>query len=63
MVTRKLIVFKHQSDLGNAPSHLLLERVKVERKPNVIVPRHFSDYIVTIDRNNLPEGVEIIEKI
>jgi CRISPR-associated protein Csd2 len=61
MVTRKLVIFKHQSDLGNAPSHLLLERVKVERRPDVVVPRRFSDYIVIIDRNNLPEGVEIIE--
>ena len=33
MATRKLIVFKHDSDLGNAPSHLLFDRVKVERKP------------------------------
>ncbi len=61
MVTRKLVIFKHQSDLGNAPSHLLLERVRVERRPDVVVPRRFSDYIVIIDRNNLPEGVEIIE--
>jgi len=63
MATRKLIVFKHESDLGNAPSHLLFERVHVERKPDVQVPRKFSDYVVTIDRENLPEGVEIIEML
>ena len=61
MATRKLIVFKHSSDLGNAPAHELFDLVKVQRKPGVDVPRKFSDYEVTIDRENLPEGVELIE--
>ncbi len=61
MATRKLIVFKHESDLGNAPAHVLFDLVKVQRKPGVSVPRKFSDYEVTIDRENLPKGVEIIE--
>lgn len=63
MATRKLVVFKHASDLGNAPSHRLFERVRVTRKPEVVVPRSFPDYIVTIDRDKVPEGVEIIEKL
>ncbi len=63
MAVRKLIVFKHESDLGNAPSHLLFERVKVARKPDVGVPRSFSDYTVTIERENLPPGVELIEML
>jgi len=63
MASRRLIVFKHASDLGNAPSHLLFERVKVDRKAGVVVPRNFSDYTVTVDKHNLPEGVEIIEKL
>ena len=61
MATRKLIVFKHESDLGNAPAHVLFDLVQVQRKPDVEVPRKFSDYEVTIDRKNLPEGVELIE--
>ncbi len=61
MATRKLIVFKHASDLGNAPAHVLFDLVQVQRKPGVDVPRKFSDYEVTIDRENLPEGVELIE--
>ncbi len=61
MATRKLIVFKHASDLGNAPAHVLFDLVKVQRRPGVDVPRKFSDYEVTIDRENLPEGVEILE--
>ncbi len=63
MATRKLIVFKHDSDLGNAPAHLLFDRVCVARKEDVAVPRAFSDYRITIDGENLPDGVEMIEMI
>lgn len=63
MNPRALIVFKHSSQLGNAPSHKLFERVSVKKKDGVEVPRAFSDYEVTIDRSGLPEGVEIIERI
>jgi CRISPR-associated protein Csd2 len=63
MATRKLLVFKHASDLGNAPSHLLFERVTITCKRDVTVPRNFSDYELNIDRDNLPDGVELIEKL
>jgi len=63
MATRKLIVFKHDSDLGNAPSHLLFDRVTVARNESTETPRHFSDYTVRIDDRDLPAGVTIIEKI
>lgn len=63
MASRKLIVFKHASELGNAPSHVLFERVQVQRKPESLVPRSFGDYVVTLNRDNLPEGVEIIEML
>ena len=63
MATRRLFVFKHASDLGNAPSHLLFERITVERKAGVTAPRSFSDYGVTVNRANLPDGVELIEKL
>ena|SRR6185312_9488106 len=58
----KLIVFKHALPLGNARSQDLFKRVRVEKKKDVVFPRAFSDYTVTTDRDNLPEGVEIIEK-
>ena len=63
MAMRKLIVFKHDSALGNAPSHKLFELVKVEKKSEDAVPRAFSDYTVTVDANSCPDGVEIIEMI
>lgn len=58
---RKLIVFKHASLLGNAPSHILFDKIIVEKKADVEVARKFSDYTVTIEE--MPEGVEIIEKL
>ena len=62
MATEKLIVFKHDSALGNAPSHKLFDLVKIVRKDGVAVPRGFGDYTVTIDAASKPAGVEIIEK-
>lgn len=46
MAPQKLVAFKHQSALGNAPAHKLFERVTVQRKPNVAVARSFADYDV-----------------
>lgn len=65
MATQKLIIFKHDSALGNAPSHKLFELVEIAKKPDVAVPRKFSDYEVTDVndiRGKLPSGVEVIEK-
>jgi CRISPR-associated protein Csd2 len=63
MNPRGLIVFKHDSKLGNAPSHKLFEAVTVKRKDGVEVPRAFSDYDVAIDRSAIPAGIEVIERI
>lgn len=62
MATQKLIIFKHDSALGNAPSHKLFDLVSIAKKPDVAVPRKFADYDVTIDRAKLPAGVELVEK-
>jgi CRISPR-associated protein Csd2 len=64
MATRKLIVFKHDLPLGNAPAHKLFESVKVKRSTDEVKPaRSFSDYIIEIDRESIPAGVTIEEKI
>lgn len=63
MAPRKLIVFEHSTELGNAPAHQLFDRVKVCRRPDVAQPRSFSDYEVTVDTAGLPEGVEVREII
>lgn len=62
MCLRKLYVFKHESALGNAPAHVLFDKISVEKKADVTAPRKFSDYIITVDEN-MPSGVELIEKI
>jgi len=64
MNARKLIVFKHDSMLGNAPAHKLFDLVTIKRTTDIAKPaRTFSDYNVTIDRNNMPQGVTLEEKI
>lgn len=57
MVLRELIVFRHESELGNAPAHVLFDRVSVEKKDGVASPRKYSDYVVSVDDANLPQGV------
>jgi CRISPR-associated protein Csd2 len=59
MAPQKLVVFKHQTPLGNAPAHKLFERVSIHRKSGVEVARAFSDYEVVVNRDNLPTGIEI----
>lgn len=63
MVSRKLVVFKHDSELGNAPSHVLFDLIKVARKPEVVTPRSYGDYDVSVDSGAAPEGVTVIEKL
>ena len=63
MAARRLIVFKHDSDLGNAPAHKLFERVKVEAKDPSRPARSFSDYEITIDESKLPKGVQLLDLI
>ena len=60
MATRKLVIFKHDSELGNAPSHKLFELVKVSKKEGADnPPRSFGDYEISVDK--APKGVTIIE--
>lgn len=62
MSAQKLIVFRHDSVLGNAPANKLFDRVKIE-KNCAGAPRSFSDYTVTIDKDGLPANVTIEELI
>lgn len=64
MCMRKLYVFKHSNALGNCPAHILTDKISCTFTPtdDKRVPRSFSDYVITVDRN-MPEGVELIEKL
>lgn len=65
MAARKLIVFKHESPMGNAPAHKLFEAVKVERisGDSDTPARSFEDYRVIVDAESLPAGVSVEEKL
>ncbi len=63
MSTRKLIVFKHSTALGNAPAHQLFDLIKVERIDKTKSARTFNEYSVVIDSSKVPDGVELIEMV
>lgn len=62
MASRKLFVFKHKNEMGCCQSHILFNKIKVERAPSELPPRSFNEYSITVDRE-MPEGVELIEKL
>lgn len=63
MAARKLIVFKHEHAMGNAPAHVLFNSVKVQRVDGTseMPARAFEDYRVSIDAEALPHGVSVRE--
>lgn len=62
MSAQKLIVFRHDSVLGNAPANILFNLVKIEKNTDN-PPRSFSDYTITTDTNSVPDGVTVEELI
>lgn len=65
MAARKLIAFEHEHPMGNAPAHVLFDKVTVERinGENDTPARGFSDYRVSLDRETLPAGISVAEVI
>lgn len=64
MTARRLIVFRHENALGNAPAHKLFDLVSIGRKEGVSGPaRSYSDYIVSVNDDGVPEGVTKEEKL
>ncbi|NTX60344.1 type I-C CRISPR-associated protein Cas7/Csd2 [Myxococcus sp. CA051A] len=61
MSMRKIIVFKHGSELGNAPAHALFGRVRADAVSPEKTARAFTDYTVTVDTAKLPEGIEVMD--
>lgn len=75
MATRRLIVIRHATALGNAHAHEMFDRIKTRRVhkglahdigdpalDNAPPARSFADYAIVVDRENLPDGVELIER-
>jgi CRISPR-associated protein Csd2 len=67
MAPRALVVFKHQSALGNAPAHQLFDRVVVKLKKSVVLekrpPRSVEDYDLTMNREGITNSVEVLEML
>lgn len=63
MAVRKLIVFKHRKELGDCPAYKLFDAVEVHKKEDVVYPRQYKDYTITIQKEQIPDSVEISEKI
>lgn len=63
MAVRELIVFKHATELGNAPAYKLFDTVSVKRKEGVIAARSYNDYDVEVAENKLLEGVSCTRMI
>lgn len=63
MAVRKLYVFKHSNELGDAPSYKLFDSIHVEHKSEVQAPRSFSDYDVSVETSVIPSTVELTEMV
>ena len=61
MAVRELIVFKHSSELGDAPAYKLFDAVQA--KKNVDIPRSYRDYDVSVDETAIPAGVTCMRMI
>lgn len=59
MNPRKLVIFKHESHLGNELSGRLFKRVSIER--NSELPRKIEDYSIIVDKGNFPSGITVQE--
>lgn len=63
MNTRALIIFKHDTALGNAPAHQLFDTVEIKTIDTTCPPRNYRDYQVTIDESKIPQGVTLIKRV
>ena len=60
MAVRKLIIFKHSSEFGDAPAHKLFDAVSVHKREDVEYPRSFDDYEpIVIDESAIPDSVTV----
>lgn len=62
MGTRKIVIFEHSSKMGDAPVQQLFDTVTVKRKDESKPARNFSDYIVSIEKDKIPQRITLIEK-
>jgi CRISPR-associated protein Csd2 len=61
MCMRRLYIFKHESVLGNSPSHILFDKIVINQV-SATPPRNFTDYEIKVNEQ-MPEGVQLIKKL
>jgi CRISPR-associated protein Csd2 len=59
LALRGLYIFSHENALGNAPAHSLFDRINAKLVDGVQAPRHITDYDVTVDDADLPDGITL----
>lgn len=63
MASQRLVVFEHESMLGNAPAHTLFDRIKIARNNGTNPTRAYLDYSISVTNENLPPGITIHEML
>ena len=63
MGTRKLVIFEHSSKMGDVSVQKLFDAVTVKRIDENKPARDFSDYSVSIAKDQIPQSVSLIEKL
>lgn len=63
MAVRELIVFKHDSEFGNAPSYRLFDTISIKRKDASAPARKYSDYAINVETSDIPSGVTCLRMI
>ena len=58
-----LYIFSHSNPLGNAPAHHLFERIQVQLINGVQVPRHITDYAISVNDTELPDDVTLTQLV
>lgn len=63
MRVHKFIVFKHESAYGNAQDADLYDRLVIKEKVPGAPIRKYGDYEVSLNKNDLPKGISLVERI
>jgi CRISPR-associated protein Csd2 len=60
MGMRKIFIFEHSSEMGNCPVQQLFDAIEISSTKSP--PRDFSDYLISVKTDTIPENVTLIEK-
>jgi len=68
MACRGLYVFSHETGLGNAPAHLLFNRLEARPRKDagdkeIEAPRRYEDYVVYLNGTDMPVGVTLTQLV